>query len=340
MTDQVRRVVIPGAPPIPGLTFRHPRFPEDYPGITEVFNAVADADAMYHRLSVEDVQHWYEHTTGWDPRVDEVIVELDGRIVGYGDVRHHSDTDGTPVFQMGGALHPDVRRRGIGTALLAYNEARAWERAEREVIEDRPILLNAWATDDGAGTIALLEGAGYQVARYFFDMMRSTLDHIPGLPMPDGLEIRPVAPGDHRRIFAADCEAFRDHWGGIDESDAAFENFFTGFGFRPDLWRVAWDGPEVAGVVMCRVMTAYNEEHGVQRVEVSGVSVRRPWRGRGLARALVADALRGARRAGLTSATLGVDVANPTGALGVYEAVGFVVDRRSRAYRRQLRSGQ
>jgi mycothiol synthase len=50
----------------------------------------------------------------------------------------------------------------------------------------------------------------------------------------------------------------------------------------------------------------------------------------------VADALRGARDAGMTSATLGVDAQNPTGALGVYEAVGFEVSRRSRAYRRPL----
>ncbi len=69
---------------------------------------------------------------------------------------------------------------------------------------------------------------------------------------------------------------------------------------------------------------------------MDGVSVRRPWRQPGLARALVADALRGAAQLGFTSASLGVDAANPTGALGVYEAIGFEVERRSRAYRRPL----
>ena len=48
----------------------------------------------------------------------------------------------------------------------------------------------------------------------------------------------------------ADVEAFRDHWGGVDESEAAFERFFSGPEFQPELWRVAWDGNEVAGVVM------------------------------------------------------------------------------------------
>ncbi len=329
-------VEVPNAPQIPGLVFRRPRLPEDHAGTSEVFNAMARADGMNMRVSAEDVAHWFEHTTGWDPAVDEVVVELDGRIVAYADVRHRPDSDGTEVFAVVGAVDPSVRRRKLGTALLAFNEARARERALAELGRTDGALLHSWAGDEQLGAIALLERAGYTVARYFFHMVRQTLDEIPDPPLPAGLEIRPVLPEDHRKIFDADAEAFHDHWGGFDESDAAFEGFFSGPAFRPELWRVAWDGTEVAGVVMVEVMTSYNAEHDARRIEVSGVSVRRPWRGRGLARALVADALRGARDAGMTSATLGVDAQNPTGALGVYEAVGFAVDRRSRAYRRPM----
>jgi hypothetical protein len=39
----------------------------------------------------------------------------------------------------------------------------------------------------------------------------------------------------------------------------------------------------------------------------------------------------------MTEAILGVDADNPTGALGVYEANGFVVHQRERAYRRPFR---
>ena len=126
---------------------------------------------------------------------------------------------------------------------------------------------------------------------------------------------------------------------GSTSQSQAFERFFTGADFRPELWRVAWDGDEVAGVVMVVELGAYNEEHGARRILVDGVSVRRPWRQRGLAR--VPGGRRAARRAelGFTSATLGVDAANPTGALGVYEAIGFAVERRSRAYRRPLERG-
>jgi ribosomal protein S18 acetylase RimI-like enzyme len=154
--------------------------------------------------------------------------------------------------------------------------------------------------------------------------------------MPDGVEVRPVVAKDYRAIWAADTEAFRDHWGAMENTEGAFERFFGGPDFRPELWRVAWDGDEVAGVVMNRIMTTFNEQSGERRGELAGVSVRRPWRGRGLARALVADSLRALRDDGMTSAVLGVDAENPMGALGVYEANGFRVHRKGLNFRRPL----
>ena len=167
-------------------------------------------------------------------------------------------------------------------------------------------------------------------------MLRPNLDDIADMPMPDGLEIRPVEPEHHRKIWAADIEAFRDHWGASEESEETFQRFFGPPEFRPELWRVAWDGDEVAGVVMNRVLTTFNEQTGERRGLLAGVSVRRPWRRRGLARALVAESLRALRDAGMTSAVLGVDADNPTGALGVYEANGFAVHRRGMNLRRPM----
>ena len=153
---------------------------------------------------------------------------------------------------------------------------------------------------------------------------------------PTGWRSGRVVPEDHRKIWAADVEAFRDHWGASEESEEGFQRFFGSPEFRPELWRVAWDGSEVAGVVMNRVLSTFNEQTGERRGLLAGVSVRRPWRRRGLARALVAQSLRALRDAGMTSAVLGVDADNPTGALGVYEANGFAVHRRGMNYRRPL----
>lgn len=42
------------------------------------------------------------------------------------------------------------------------------------------------------------------------------------------------------------------------------------------------------------------------------------------------------RAAGMTEAMLGVDAENPTGALGVYEGLGFLIHQRTTAYARRF----
>ena len=92
----------------------------------------------------------------------------------------------------------------------------------------------------------------------------------------------------------------------------------------------------MAGVVQNWIWQEENEQLSVRRGWLERISVRRPWRRRGLGRALTAAALIRLREAGLDEAMLGVDSENPTGALALYEELGFAVDRRSAAYRRPL----
>jgi ribosomal protein S18 acetylase RimI-like enzyme len=89
-------------------------------------------------------------------------------------------------------------------------------------------------------------------------------------------------------------------------------------------------------VVITTVPEAENEKFGRRRVYVASVGVRRPWRRRGLARALLASALVAAREAGFTSASLGVDTDSPTGATALYTSVGFAPDKTFTTYRKPL----
>ena len=102
------------------------------------------------------------------------------------------------------------------------------------------------------------------------------------------------------------------------------------------LWRVAWDGDEVVGSVLNTVYVAENERLGVSRGWLDHVSVRRPWRGRGVARALCAASFVALRERGMAEAWLGVDASNPTGALQLYEGLGFEVAQRWLAYARPV----
>ena len=64
------------------------------------------------------------------------------------------------------------------------------------------------------------------------------------------------------------------------------------------------------------------------------VATRRPWRGRGLAGALIARSLQALRERGMDIAGLGVDTENPTGAFGLYQRFGFEPRRAWTFYRR------
>lgn len=96
---------------------------------------------------------------------------------------------------------------------------------------------------------------------------------------------------------------------------------------------------QVAGQVGTYIDYAENEEFHRQRGWTEGISVGRPWRRRGLARALIVRSLRAQKAEGMTESALGVDSENISGATRVYEACGFRVVKRNAAYRKPLAGG-
>lgn len=66
-----------------------------------------------------------------------------------------------------------------------------------------------------------------------------------------------------------------------------------------------------------------NERLGRRQAWIGQIGVRRGWRKRGLATALLCESMRAFRAAGFEWAVLGVDAESLTGAVGVYERVGF-----------------
>ncbi len=193
--------------------------------------------------------------------------------------------------------------------------------------------------DQNVSFAALIRSAGYEPTRHFFEMLKGDLETIGEVVMPSGLELRPVVKADMRRVFDAEAEAFRDHWGRRDWSDQIFAELQSDPDLDLDLWRVAWDGDEVAGVVTNFIIADENAALGLKRGWLDHVSVRRPWRRRGLASALILSACIALRERGMIEAALGVDSESPTGALGLYERLGFAQHHRATVWRRTLRQG-
>jgi mycothiol synthase len=274
---------------------------------------------------------------GFDPRHDARLLEASGRLVGAISVGWR-DRGGRVVHRIDSWVHPDVRRRGHGGRLLAWAEARA----RASVADgsggprDLPHFLGGGADVANAASIAFAIAAGYQPIRYSFEMRRPLDLPIPDAPLPAGLEVLPVEPEQHRRIWDADVEAFRDHWESGVRDEADFVQHFRNPDLDTSLWQVAWDGDEVAGSVMNGIYADENAKLGLAIGWLDHVSVRRPWRGRGLAGALIVRSLTVLRDRGMTVATLGVDAENPTGALGLYERLGFRRHKTWQSYRKPL----
>ena len=99
---------------------------------------------------------------------------------------------------------------------------------------------------------------------------------------------------------------------------------------------MAWDNDEIAGTVLNFIDVEENETFDRKRGHTEDISVRRPWRRRGLAHSLLVQSMQDLKQHAMTEAALRVDTANPQGALGLYRGVGFEEEQRSIAYRKSL----
>jgi mycothiol synthase len=323
-------------PPIDNLVLRAYR-PGDEPALSELMNRSMEADGVPWRTDAAELRSWYSKANDrFDPVRDVSLAELDGKLVAFSDAEWVDTTDGLREFRTGATVDPQWRRRGIGAWLQHGLEAHARSLWETYRTGDRQPMLGAWAMEKEEAKIALLERFGFQPVRYFFDMLRPSLDQIDEPVLREGLEFRPLTEAQLKQFWDADIEAFRDHWGGFDDSDENYERWLNDPKFDRSLIVVAWDGDEIAGGVDNHINEVENRAFKRKRGWLRSVFVRRQWRRQGVGRAVVLRSLQLLRDRGMDSAGLGVDADNPTGALGLYTGTGFEIEIRSSAYRKPL----
>ncbi len=318
---------VPEAPPVPGLRFRHYRGRSDHPAMARLNTVVRRSNGALEVVLPETLDVDYAHLPNCDLGRDFIAAEIDGELVGYGRVYWTDRNDGTRELGAICMVDPDVRGRGVGTALLAWQRRRSAEIAAA-MTDGRPTIATAFVFGRDLEGRALLEVAGYRTARRFCELERRDLEGIPDLALPPGIVVRPVDPHDrsmHRRVWEAGREAFAEHWGESDGdwSEDSFAGYLESPHFQPWLWQVAFDGDLVAGHILNYLDPP--EPDGSRTGWTEAIAVRKPYRRRGLARALLARSLGVVRDAGATRAALGVDSQNVNQALTLYEGLGFRV---------------
>lgn len=329
-------------PAIPGLAFRRFRGEPDLPGMAALLNACAGADGLDYTDTVEGLRFLFEHLVHCDPYQDMILADLDPqttggaepRLIAYGRVWWRHEAPGEWIYPFHGFVHPDWRRHGLGRAILRTNEARLREIAQGH--GPGPKSYQVWATEGETGAHALFRAASYRPVRFMIDMVRPAAEPPMPSPLPPGLEVRSVLPGHYRAIWEGREEAWKDHWGYAPFSEEDYHRWLEGPMFRPALWKVAWEGDRVAGMVLNRIDEAENARHRHSRGYTQDIFVLRPWRRRGLARALLAQSIEMFRLMGMEETALGVDTENPHGALTLYESLGYREVHRHTVYRKAM----
>jgi mycothiol synthase len=267
------------------------------------------------------LRSWFEI-----PDMPMLVALSDGNIAGYADM-----TDAGLEHRRFGIdlrVPPGEQARAIATALLDAMEARAAEVA----VEEASVRTSVFSPDEQGRQ--LVEQRGYELYRHSFRMGIELDADLAAPEWPDGISVRAFAPGrDEEAVYAAHQESFEDHF---EHAHWPYENWrqwaFTE-SFDPTLWWIAEDGGEIAGVCLGRGEAGAAGELGWVNV----LGVRRPWRRRGLGRALLLNAFTEFRTRGKRGVGLGVDALNTTGAVRLYEEAGMHVVRQFDQYRKRLR---
>jgi mycothiol synthase len=310
------------------VSIRAPR-QEELAAICELLNACDLADCGIPDSPLDQLRsdwqdrHFQAATDAW------LAVASDGRLAGYAAVKQRLYIRVRAEVR----VHPAFRGQGLGTHLLTLAEQRA-----RQFVALAPagarVILQTGHHSANQDARPLIEAAGFAGIRHN-RVMRIALCQEPDPPQwPQGITLRPFVPErEASAVFAAEDEAFQDHWGYLSNT---FEDWYQSRiagqeTFDPSLWLLAWEGELLAGSALC----GYYLENGV----VNSLSVRRPWRRRGLGMALLRQAFGEFYRRGTTVVELGVDSENLTGALRLYERAGMRVLMGYDIYEKELRPG-
>ena len=262
----------------------------------------------------------------------------DGTLIAYAAAKLGAPGEREVEVSLEGTVHPEWRRRGIGRAILSWQEARG-----RALLLDKqsklPGMLHLAAREDCVDQLALYRAAGFSAERWWMDLRRP-LNTIPeARELQEGVAISEFKAHHSERARIAINDAFRDHWSTQAISPEQWESEGNLAAFSAKCSRVAlvregrWPKRKrIVAALLSEIRPedwkAYGESFGY----ISAIGVVRDWRGKGLSSALIIEALQAFSRRRLDAAWLSVDSVNPSGALAMYERLGFELVDRSVSY--------
>jgi ribosomal protein S18 acetylase RimI-like enzyme len=344
------RAAAPRALPVPtagGLTWRS-WTRADVPALTELMNAVEKADGRDWFTSPDEVEELFGAPV-FDAATDTLVgLDADGTMLAHASVERYP-TAGVSLLRAGvtGGVHPTRRGEGIGTELLAWGTGRARQAlaalgADPEVA-GLPGRITAHVCDvDPPERHDLLRAAGYEPMRYYANLLRDLSVPVPAIGLEPPLRLVPWTDALEDAIRLARNDAFRDHWGSQPRTPESWRAFRSAFApqwsfvvidesvryegserERPGDTTVAPGTPYVVGLHLGERYEHDWESQGYTAGYTGLLGVRRAYRGRRIAAALLTHAMHVYAADGMQRAELDVDTDNPTGAPALYARLGY-----------------
>ncbi|MFW6196752.1 MAG: GNAT family N-acetyltransferase [Thermoplasmatota archaeon] len=335
MSKKPDHIEISYDPDIEGLKFRKYRDEEDLRKMLRVFNISNEADDIEDVKNLEDIKRDYSHLTNCNIFEDVLLVEVNGKVIGYSRVWWNQIQGGNREYRYILFLIPEWRGTGIMEAMIKYNQKRI-----KEIAKDHPDEIEkefcVYCSEGQNELMKILEELDYEIVRYFFEMVRPNLEDIPGYELPDEIEIKDAKKKHYRNIWEAAREAFKDEWNEPEWQEEWYEEWLESPYFQPRLWKIAWEDDEVVGQVRSYIDKKENKKFERKRGYTENICVRKPWRGQGIAKALIAKSLMKLKEVEMKEAALGVDSENPSGALELYKKLGFKKRKTIKNYRKKF----
>lgn len=333
-TAQVEPMTLTDSIAAAGLELRNWQSEQDFAAMLGVVTASRRSDGLEEARSVEEYTQMYAQFKNLDRYRDIFLLEHGGVPVGVVVTRWWDQLVGIYSHVLTLFLVPEWRGRGVEQELLRIGELRSQRNVALHSGGKSEYMLFIY--DSEAWLLTVADEFGYRAERYFNEMVCQDLFKLPSAELPPGIEVRPVKPEHYHQIWEANLEAFKEHWGEQKHDESDFARWLKQPYFDPSLWQIAWDGDQVVGMVLNFVDENANRQYNRKRGWTEDIAVRQAWRGRGIAQALLVRSMKMFRDMGFDSTALGVDIDNATGALRLYEKVGYVTERRVGAFHKPI----
>lgn len=321
----------------PGFSARPVQPERDIAAVLELCHAAAIADHGVTDVDERMVREAY-HLPSFDAARDSLLIlDADGRAAAVTEFYDGESIHVAPYLFL--RVRPDLRDGDLPAAALAWGAERAPANLHLAP-EGARVAMHTDVAAVNRPLVDALERAGWCHERTNWTM---EIDLVAAAPLsepawPDGIVVRSAdLERDAEAVHLAETDAFSDHYGFVPQPFDEWWHFRTRF-FKaePDLWILAMDGDQIAGMALCSSARAGQPDLGW----ISTLGVRRAWRRRGLALAILQHAFRLLAARGKPRAGLGVDSQSLTGATRLYEKAGMHVVRETLDYELLIRDGR